>query len=119
MTAVSLNLFPKLLRCSLLPKKRKAPVPLAQKLLRFQIIFDEQRRVKELCDADAKSLANFVDYTELYRTIGTVYQVSNSGFWHAAFDIQLIVGHVPLLQKLRYSFADRLIQQHPLHHTSL
>ena len=90
-------------------KKRKAPVPLAQKLLGFQIIFDEQRRVEELCDADAKSLANFVDYTELYRIIGAVYQVANSGFRHTAFDVQLIVGHVPLLKKLCYSFADGLI----------
>ena len=94
-------------------------MPLAQKLLGFQIIFDEQRRVEKLCDADAKSLANFVDYTELYRIIGAVYQVANSGFRHTAFDVQLIVGHVPLLKKLCYSFADGLIQLHPLHHTSL
>ena len=75
-------------------------MPLAQKLLGFQIVFDEKWGIEELCDADAKSLANFVDYTELYRIIGAVYQVANSGFRHTAFDIQLIVGHVPLLQKL-------------------
>ena len=92
---------------------------MAQKLLRFQIIFDEQRRVEELCDADAKSLANFVDYTKLNGVIGAVYQVTNGGFRHATFDIQLIVGHVPLLQKLCYSFADGLVQLHPVHHTSL
>ena len=94
-------------------------MPLAQKLLRFQIIFNKQGRVEKLCDADSESLADFVDYTELYRIIGAVYQVANSGFRHTAFDVQLIVGHVPLLQKLRYSFADGLIQLHPLHHTSL
>ena len=100
-------------------KKRKAPVPLAQKLLGFQIIFDEQRRVEELCDADSKALANFVNDSQLNRIIGAVYQITNSGFRHATFDIQLIVGHVPLFQKLCYSFADGLIQLHPLHHTSL
>ena len=94
-------------------------MPLAQKLLGFQIIFDEQRRVEELCDADAKSLANFVDYTELYRIIGAVYQITNGGFRHATFDIQLIVGHIPLFQKLCYSLADGFIQLHPLHHSSL
>ena len=62
-------------------------MPLAQKLLGFQIIFDKKRGVEKLCDADAKSLANFVDYTELYRIIGAVYQVSDGGFWHATLDI--------------------------------
>jgi hypothetical protein len=84
-------------------------VPLAQKLLGFQIIFDEQRRVEELCDADAKSLANFVNDSELYRIIGAVYQVTDGGFRYATFDIQLIVGHIPLLQKLHYSLADGFI----------
>ena len=84
-------------------------MPLAQKLLGFQIIFDEQRRVEELCDADSKALANFVNDSQLNRIIGAVYQVTDGGFRYAAFYIQLIVGHIPLLQKLRYSFADGLI----------
>ena len=94
-------------------------MPLAQKLLGFQIIFDKQRGVEKFCDADAKSLANFVDDSQLNRIRGAVYQVSDGGFWHAALDVQLIVGHISLLQKLCYSLADGLIQLHPLHHTSL
>lgn len=68
-------------------KKRKAPVPLAQKLLGFQIVFDEKWGIEELCDADAKSLANFVNDSELYRIIGAVYQVTDGGFRYATFDI--------------------------------
>ena len=62
-------------------------MPMAQKLLGFQIIFDEKRRVEKLCDADTESLANFVDDSELYGIIGAVYQIADGGFWYSAFDI--------------------------------
>jgi hypothetical protein len=88
-------------------------VPLAQKLLGFQIVFSEQRGIKELRNANAKPLAHFMDNTELYGIVSAINQVSNRGLRDTAFDIQLIIGHIPLFQQLDNSFTDGLIQQHP------
>lgn len=94
-------------------------MPLAQKLLGFQIIFVEEWRVKEFRDTDTESLTHFMDYSEFYGIIGAVDQIADGGFWYAAFYIQLIIGHILLFQQFGNSFADGLIQLHHLHHTSL
>lgn len=75
-------------------RKTKASVPLAQKLLGFQIIFVEEGRVKEFRDTDTESLANFVDHTEFYGIVGAVDQIADGRFRNTALHIQLIVGHV-------------------------
>jgi len=96
-----------------IPNSKKASVPLAQKLLGFQIVFREQRGIKELRNANVKSLAHFMDNTELYGIVGAINQVSDRRLGDTAFDIQLIIGHIPLFQQLDNSFTDGLIQQHP------
>ena len=88
-------------------------MPLAQKLLGFQIVFSEQRGIKELRNANAKPLAHFMDNAELYGIVSAINQVSNRGLGDTAFDIQLLIGHIPLFQQLDNSFTDGLIQQHP------
>lgn len=100
-------------------RKTKASVPLAQKLLGFQIIFVEEGRVKEFRDTDTESLTYFMDYTEFYGIVGAVNQIADGRFRHSAPHIQLIVGHAPRFQQFSYSFADGFIQLHSLHHTSL
>lgn len=57
----------------------------------------KQRRIKEIVDADAKALAEFVDDAQFNRIIGAVYDVADGGFWHTAFDVKLVLRHAVFL----------------------
>ena len=62
----------------------------------LKICFIEIRRIKEGRNIDLQALANLVDYTQLHRIIGTVDDVADGGLGYAAFDVKLILCHVPL-----------------------
>ena len=77
-----------------------------------EIAFLKQGRIEELGNADAQSLAHFVNDAQLHRIVGTVDDVADGGLGHAAFDEQLILRHLLFLQQLRQPLTDRLIELH-------
>lgn len=87
----------------------------AAEFLRFQIIFIEQGRSKELADTDAKALAHLMDHSQLYGVIGAVYNIPDGGSGNTAIHKQLILGHALFVQQLCQPFADCLIQ-FQIHH---
>lgn len=90
-----------------------------QSLSRFKVILFEQGRAKELAETNFHPLTHFMDDSQLYRTICTVYDVANGGLWNSTFHIKLVLGHTAFLQKFVQTFADRFIQFHCSHHTFL
>lgn len=58
----------------------------------------EQRRIEEIIEADAKALAKLMEDAQLDRIIGTVHDIADGGFWHAAFDVELVLRHAVFLQ---------------------
>ena len=69
-------------------------------LLRFKICFVKIWRIEEIRNTDIKALTYFMDQAKLDRIIRAIHNVSNRGFRHAAFHIQLILRHIALLKKL-------------------
>ena len=56
-------------------------------LLRFKICFVKVRRIEEIRDIDIQALAYLMDQAEFDRVIRAIHDISNRGFWHAAFHI--------------------------------
>ena len=56
-------------------------------LLRFKICFVKVRRIEEIRDVDIQALAYLMDQAEFDRVIRAIHDISNRGFWHAAFHI--------------------------------
>ena len=61
-----------------------------------------------------------MDDPQLYGIIGAVDDIVNGGFGNATFHGELVLGHVALVQQLRKTLTDNLIQFHvppvsPLH----
>ena len=83
-----------------------------QEPLWIEVAFCEQRRIKELGDADLQSLTHLMYDAQLYGLIGTVDHVADRGFRHAAFHKQLILRHLLFLEQFRQSFTDCLIELH-------
>ena len=81
-------------------------------LLRIEIAFFKQGRGEKLGDRDVHSLAQLVDDPQLYGVVGAIDDIAYGRFWNAAFDIELILRHPALAQKLGQSKADRPIQLH-------
>ena len=78
-------------------------------MLRFQIVFLEQRRLKELCDRDPKPLAQFVNNAKFHGRICAIQDISDSGLGDTTFHIKLVRGQLIFLQQFCKSFADCFI----------
>lgn len=82
-----------------------------------EIHFVKKLGLKELCDADLKSLTKLVNDSKFYRIVGTVDDVADGGFRYTAFDKKLILGHFMFTQQFLKPDADSLIQLQLNHHT--
>ena len=86
----------------------------ASEPLRFEIVFCEQRRIEELRNVDLQPLAHLMDDAQLHRIIGTVDDVADGRFRHAAFRVQLILRHLLFVQQFGQPLTDRLIELHSI-----
>ena len=75
----------------------------------FKVYFFEIWRIEEIRNVDTQALAYLVDHAQLYRVIGAIDDISNRGLGHAAFNIKLILRHIPLSQELFQAGTDRLV----------
>ena len=57
-------------------------------------------------------MTQFVDDPQLYGIIGAVDDIANGGFGNATFHVELVLDHVALIQQLRKTLTDSLIQFH-------
>ena len=78
-------------------------------LLRFKIGFVKEWRIEEIRNTDIKALTYFVNQAEFDRIIRAIHDVSNRGFRHAAFHIQLILRHIAFFQKFLQPCADSFV----------
>ena len=53
-----------------------------------------------------------MDHAKLYGVVGAIDDITDGGFWYAAFHIKLILRHVALTKELFQTGADRLVQLH-------
>ena len=88
-------------------------------LLRFQIIFIEQRRGEKAAQVDLQSLTKLVDDPQLHRRVCAVHKIADGGLRYAAFHIKLILRHATLLHQLNQTPADGFIQLQVPHLPSL
>lgn len=82
----------------------------------IQIVLVKEGRLEKLCNADGKTLTDFVNDPKLHRIIGAVDDVVDGGFRDTAAGEQLVLGHVLFFKKLFQPQADCLVQLHRSHH---